>query len=101
MEIKFFKNRKKFRKGELGVKPDLYWKYILSATSLLILLSCVFGLYLFWEINRESSPAAVNSVEIESLDEEDIDRAQEFFKKREDKSLEIINSPSSIVDPSL
>jgi hypothetical protein len=101
MEIKFLKKKKKFRKGGLGIKPDLYWRYILYMTFVLILLSCVFGLYLFMKINNESISAVVNVNGENSIKKERIDKVLEYFKEREQKSIEILNSPSPIVDPSL
>jgi cell shape-determining protein MreC len=101
MEIKFLKRKKKFRKGGLGIKPDLYWRYILYVTFVLIILSFAFGFYLFMRINKEPnlSVASVNRGDL--IKKERIDKVLEYFKEREKKSAEILNSPSLIVDPSL
>jgi hypothetical protein len=101
MKIDFLKRKKKFRKGGLGIKPDLYWRYILCATFVLILFFCVFGLYLFIEINKESTLLVTNINNQETIKKERIDKALEYFKEREKKSIEILNSRSPIVDPSL
>ena len=101
MEIKFLKRKKKFKKGGLGIKPDLYWRYILYVTFALILLSCVFGLYLFMKINNESASPVINISGENSIKKERIDKVLEYFSEREKKSIEILNSPSPIVDPSL
>ncbi|MFA5936389.1 MAG: hypothetical protein WC822_00760 [Candidatus Paceibacterota bacterium] len=101
MNLKFLKKKKKFKKGGLGIKPDLYWQYILLVTFILIILASIFGLYIFWGINNESTLPVSNVGEQEAIKKERIDKVLEYFQEREKKSLEIINSPSPIVDPSL
>jgi len=101
MNLDFLKKKKKFRKGGIGIKPDLYWRYILYMTFSLIVIFCVFGLYLFWEINNESITPAVDTLEQDTVKKERIDKVLEYFLEREEKSVEILNSPSPIIDPSL
>lgn len=101
MEIEFLKKEKKFKKGGLGIKPDLYWRYILITTFILILVFCVFGFYIFMGINKEPILPAVSSNEQETIKKDRIDKVLEYFKVREEKSNEILNSPSPIIDPSL
>ncbi|MFA5095482.1 MAG: hypothetical protein WC447_02390 [Candidatus Paceibacterota bacterium] len=101
MEIKFLKREKRFRKGGLGIKPDLYWRYILYITFILIILSFVFDFYLFIKINKEPNPPVLSTNEREAIKKERIDKVLEYFKEREKKSIEILSSPSPIVDPSL
>ena len=101
MNLNFLKKKKKFKKGGLGIKPDLYWKYILCIAFLLIIFSCAFGLYLFMEINKESVLPVININEQNIVKKERIDKVLEYFSEREKKSLQILNSPSPIIDPSL
>ena len=101
MEIKFLEKKRKFRKGGLGIKPDLYWKYLLYMTFTLILLSCAFGLYLFIEVNKEPIPTVMNVNKKEITEEERLTKALEYFSEREKKSIEILDFPSPIIDPSL
>jgi len=101
MEIKFLKKKKKFIKGGLSIKPDLYWRYILYMTFTLIFISCAFGLYLFIKINRELTSPITNINEQEIIKKERLDEVLKYFKKRENKSIEILNSPSPIIDPSM
>ncbi len=100
MQIKFLKKKKKFVKGGSNIKPDLYWRCILYMTFALILISCAFGLYLFLKINQESTTNStiVNNQEI--IKKERLNKVLEYFKERENKSIEILNSPSPIIDPS-
>ena len=101
MEIKFLKKKRKLRKGGLGIKPDLYWKYLLYMTFILILLSCAFGLYLFIEINKEPVSTVMNIDKKRMTEKERLTKVLEYFSERKKKSVEILNSPSPIVDPSL
>ncbi len=101
MNLNFLKKKKKFRKGGVGIKPDLYWRYILYMTFALIFISCAFGLYLFMQINSESVMPTVDVSGQDTIKEESIGKVLEYFSEREKKSTEILNSPSPIVDPSL
>jgi len=101
MKIKFFKKKKKFKKGGLIIKPDLCWIYIICVVFIIIIISCTFGFYLFAEINKEPTLPVVNTGEQGIIKKERIDEVLEYFKEREDKSTEILNSPSPIVDPSM
>jgi hypothetical protein len=101
MDIKLLKKKKKFVKGGSGIKPDLYWRYILYTTFILIFLSCVFGIYLFMKINKESISPVLDTNRQDTIKKERIDKVLEYFTERENKSSEILNSPSPIVDPSL
>lgn len=101
MEINFLKKKKKFKKGGTGIKPDLYWKYILNMTFALIVIFCAFGLYLFMGIKNESIVPVVNTPEQNMIKKERINKVLEYFSEREKKSIKILNSPSPIIDPSL
>jgi len=101
MGINFLKKKKKFRKGGMGIKPDFYWKYILYITFTLIVIFCAFGLYLFLEINDKSTVPVVDISEQNVIKKERFEKVLEYFKEREKKSAEILNSPSPIIDPSL
>ncbi len=102
MQIKFFKIKKSFRKENFKINPDTYWKFILSMAFAIMILSFVFGFYLFRQINKKSIlPMGSISGQIEIIKKERIDKVLEYFSKRKKKSIEILNSPSPIIDPSL
>lgn len=101
MNLNFLKKKKKFKKGGTGIKPDLYWKYILFMTFFLILISCIFGLYLFLKMNSESTVSVTDVSGQDTIKKERINKVLEYFSEREKKSTEILNSPSPIIDPSL
>lgn len=101
MEIKFFKKQKNIKKERFEIRPSLYWNYILWVILILFISSFIFGFYLFMKINNELVPPVININEQETIKKEKLDRALEYFKEREEKSIEILNSPSPIIDPSL
>lgn len=101
MNFNFLKKKKKFEKGGLGIKPDLYWRYILYMTFILIFLSCAFGLYFFIKTNEEPIIPTISTNRQNTIKKERFDKVLEYFSEREKKSLQILNSPSPIIDPSL
>ena len=102
MTLKLFKKQKSFRKGGLHIDPNICWKYILFATFTIILLSFAFSFFLFLEVNKSSpvSSAPATST-LDQISGERIDKALEYFRNRQTKSSEILNSPSPLVDPSI
>lgn len=101
INIEFLKKKKKFTKGGSGLKPDLYWRYVLLITFLLVLLSFVFGFFLFLDVTKDRDFSAISVNERDTLKKEKINSVLFYFKERENKSNEILNSPSVVVDPSL
>jgi len=53
------------------------------------------------KINDASVLSVPGASEQETIKKERIDKILEYFSEREKKSIEIINSPSPIIDPSL
>ena len=70
-------------------------------TFVLILASCAFGLYLFMKISNESVAPVINVGKQDTIKKERLNKVLEYFSEREKKSIEILNSPSPIIDPSL
>ena len=102
MKIKIFTNKKSFKKGGLITNPNLFWAILLGILFLLIICSFVFGFYLFNKINQETyTENDVVNNNSNTKNEGRIDKVLEYFNNREKKSLDILNSPSPIVDPSL
>ncbi len=101
MEIKFFKKEKKFKKGnsEFNVKP--FWKLAVLFMFIVALLSFFFGYYLFVQINKEPVPiTSSGGNQAEVIKKDRIDKVLEYFSKREEKSIQILNSPAPVIDPS-
>lgn len=101
MEINFLKKKKKFKKGGSGIKPDRYWRYIIYITFALIAFFLVFGWYFFRQTSRELASSFTSTPQQEIVGEGEIGKVLQYFKIREDKSIEILNSLSPIIDPSL
>jgi len=102
MQIKFFKRKKSFKKGGLGTSPEFFWDILLFIALAIIILSFIFGFFLFRKINRDTI-LAVDSISEKSqtINKERIDKILQYFSDREKKSAEILSFPASVVDPSL
>jgi len=101
MEIKFLQKKKVFKKVGSQIRPDLYWGYILLLVFIIIFVSLVLGFLLFIKVNKESELSIESTGGQESIKKERLDEALKFFENRKNKSIEILNSPSPIIDPSL
>lgn len=101
MNLKFLKIKKKFKKRETLIKPNLYWHYILFVTFLLMIAFCVLGFYLFIKTNNELDFPIIKSDGGEMIQKERVDKFLEYFSEREEKTIEILNAPSFVIDPSL
>ena len=102
MEIKIFKIKKSFRKGGLHTNPDVFWDIIQSMALLVVIGLLVFDFFLFNKINKEFTPPSnsANS-QAETISKERIDKVLKYFSDRKNKSDDILNSPSPVIDPSL
>lgn len=101
MNLKIFKIKKSFKKGGAHIRPSTSWKIVLGVAFVLVLVSFVFGFNLFLQINKEFVATSDNSnTQIKIVKKERITKTLDYFSAREQKSNEILNSPSPIVDPS-
>ncbi len=102
MEIKFLKIKKNFRKENPKINPEIYWKVVIILAFLLMIASFIFAYNLFVETNKDDFQAIENNnVQTGNKEKTRIENALEYFSLRAKKSNEILNSPTSIVDPSL
>lgn len=101
MKIKFLQKKKKFKKGGSGIKPDFYWRFLIYISFILISASCIFAVFLFKKVNMNSVLNDLNLKEQETIKKERIDKVLEYFEERRNKSIEILNFPLFITDPSL
>ncbi len=100
----FFKKEKSFKKEQdsLWSHINLYWKLAVFFMFVATIFSFFFGYSLFKKINKEPAiDASGASGQVEAAKKEEIKKVLEYFSKREEKSSEIINSPSPITDPSI
>lgn len=102
MQLKFLKIKKNFQKKKSEINPSIYWKYLLYITSVLLLAAFVFGSYVFLKTNKDFSNLDEDqSVEIGIVKKQRLEKILEYFSQKEKNSVEILNSPTPIVDPSL
>ena len=104
MQIKFFKKEKSFKKGREGLwlNMNFYWKLSVGFMFIVFFVSLFFGYYFFMKINEEpASSVNVDSGQAQTIKKERIDKVLEYFSKRAQKSSQILNSPSPVIDPSL
>jgi len=82
--------------------PNVYWDFILLLAFLLFVFYVVTGFLLFKNVNSKISlPADGSSVDASLAPGERVEKTLEYFRERENKSIETINSPSPVIDPSL
>ena len=102
MKIEILKTKKNFKKGGFHTNPNVSWEVLLFIALILILLSFVFGFYLFRQINKEFILSdSENNSQTKVIKKERIQKVLEYFSERQKKSAEMLNSPAPIVDPSL
>jgi hypothetical protein len=102
MKIKFFKKENNFKKKNFVFNTNLYWGIALFGAFAIILYSFFFGYNLFKEINQE--PVLPDTNQAGQVPVVKIDRLKtvlNYFSLREQKSIQILNSPAPVVDPSL
>jgi len=100
--IKFFKKEKDWKKASSWLSVNFFWNLAVGLMAVAILLSFYFGYYLFMRINQESILSASEvSGQIENVKKERIEKVLEYFSLRRQKSNQILNSSSPIIDPSL
>ncbi|MBU0999318.1 hypothetical protein KKG24_03385 [Patescibacteria group bacterium] len=102
MKINFFKKENNFKKKDFAFHPNFFWKIILISTMIIIFLSLLFGYGLFKQTNEEPIlPLTNNDGQFPVVNKDRIEKVLNFFYTREKKSIDILNSSSFIVDPSL
>ena len=98
--IKFFKKHKNFKKESSWLNLNFYWKLVVCTTLLMAIASIFFGYYFFRQISKENNAELVGGEELESVKKERVEETLEYFSSRKQKSNQIINSPSPVLDPS-
>ncbi len=101
IDLKFLKKKNKLKKGGSGIKPDFYWRCIVVVALVIMIAFCVFDFLLFQSTSKGPSLLTTDTDMQGTVKKERIDKVLEYFKEREDKSTQILNSPSPVVDPSL
>ncbi len=101
MQIKFFKKEKHFKKESSWFNMNFYWGLACCMVFMVGFFSIFFGFYLFKQMSQEPAlqTGSVNKEEI--IKKERIKKVLEYFSLRKEKSNQILNSSSAIIDPSL
>ncbi len=101
MDIKLFKNKKNISEPRMHINPDKYWHIIFSMALLVVILGLVFGYYLFNKVNAEFSVLETETgVKTEMIKQERLKATLKYFAEKEARSMEILNNPALVVDPS-
>ncbi|MFA6258041.1 MAG: hypothetical protein WC671_03495 [Candidatus Paceibacterota bacterium] len=102
MKINLFKKEKSFKKKDFTFFTNFYWRIILLCAVVIIFLSFLFSYRLFVQINQDSVlPIENNDGQLPIVNKDRINQVLNYFSEREKKSIEILNSPAPVVDPSL
>ena len=101
MKINFLKTKKNFKKKNLELNPNFYWKMIIFSVFILTLISFIFGYYIFGQVKDDSISTAGSVNQKQPIEQSRIEKVLQVFSTREKTSTNILNSPTSIVDPSL
>lgn len=102
MDLKIFKTKKNFKKGNFGKKPYLFWKLILATVFLMLALSFGFGFYVFSRVNRDLVLSEDDlGGQIQTVSMARLNGVLKYFADKENKSNEILKEVVPIVDPSL
>ena len=67
----------------------------------MVLVSIVFGVYVFIETNKDLALPVVSNDSKEIIGKERFDKVLNYFSEREKKSNEILNTHFPMIDPSL
>jgi uncharacterized protein YpmB len=102
MNINLLKQKKVFKKKDYKLNPNLSWSIIVFLIFIAIVLSFVYGFFLFMKINKDVAISNVDTItHVEESRKIRIEKVLEYFSEREKKSEEILVSPSLAVDPSI
>lgn len=102
MKINFLKFKKGFIKESFSVNPNTYFRFVIFIALAIVLAGFGFGFYVFKEFDKGP---ALNidkfGGNVELSKKERLEKVLEYFAERERKSIEIINNPAPVIDPSL
>lgn len=102
MKIKFLQKEKNLKKKEFSFNMFFYWKIVIFLFLIVLFFSAFFGVYLFWQVNKEVLPSENTEDKKDNLvKEERLEKILNIFSEREKKANEILNSGVNISDPSL
>ncbi|MCX6747767.1 MAG: hypothetical protein NTW98_02370 [Candidatus Nomurabacteria bacterium] len=102
LATKFLNKKRELKKSSWVINPDIYWRYLIVLSAVLMVVLFAFAFYLFSNINSKNvEEENVNVVRLQTINKERLDNVIEYFSKREKVSENIIRLPSRVIDPSL
>lgn len=104
LNLSFLKNNKEksFHKKSSHLSPSFYWMVVFFSSVFLTAVFIFLGNFMFRDLNTEKSlDVKSNNKNSLIVKKERIDKILSYFKLKETKSEEIINSSVSVIDPSL
>jgi hypothetical protein len=101
MKIKIFKKEKNFKKKDFNFNLNFYWEIVVFLAVAMLLFFAFFSYRFFVQTNREPAlPAESGSNQVPKVSQERLTKVLNYFSEKEIKSVNIINSPAPVVDPS-
>lgn len=101
INIKKIKFKKRFKKKQNFPKAGLFWDIAVAFFFLLVIFGAIFGYILHQKVDKDPFYTEPIEIHTDQEKEEKLNNSLIFFQGRTDKALEIIFSPSRIVDPAL
>ncbi|MFA6257192.1 MAG: hypothetical protein WCT29_02555 [Candidatus Paceibacterota bacterium] len=101
MKLELLKRKKIFKKGGFHTNPNVGWQIIVVVAVGIVAAFFASGFYLFIETNNSlEAPEFADKEEVNVRERTRLEKVMNYFSEQEQKSLEIINSPAQVVDPS-
>jgi hypothetical protein len=103
MKLEIFKkNKNAFSIKKESIDPNIYWKWVFALAFLVVLGSFVFGFYIFSKVEtKDASDSGAQAGTARAIQKEKIYKALEYFEAKHNKSNQILEAPSPVIDPSL
>ncbi len=100
--LDFLKRKKVFTKENLQPNLNLYWVVVFFLGFVVTIFVLFFGWYVFKDLRLEEDIQSQSGNRmLRKISKDRLNANLEVFSQREAKSVEIINSISGVVDPSL
>jgi len=104
LNLKFlqsFKVKKTFKKESTQINSDKYWNFLLVLFFVMLLVSMMFGFFLFEKSNEDFKDYVPKETYNDSLNQKNqILKVLEYFEIKENNTKEIIEKGVTVVDPS-
>ena len=102
MKIEFLKTKQKWKKGGFHTNPNIGWGLVLLVSTALCIWALAFGAILFRRTQQEHvADEGGNGSQIRIVKKARVEKALEYFTKKEEVSKEIREAPTAVIDPSL